>query len=119
MLKVFSEGLKYDPKLNAHISYNKDTKEGEIRTIENINVNMPWILPSGKMMTITISNIGSTYREQRGTISMLDIIPPQVCVIGFGAIQENIVFVHDKGRRKSLIQKQIKMQHLCELKKTI
>ena len=48
MLKVFSEGLKYAPKLNAHISYNKDTKEGEIRTIENINVNMPWILPSGK-----------------------------------------------------------------------
>ena len=88
MLKVFSEGLKYAPKLNAHISYNKDTKEGEIRTIENINVNMPWILPSGKMMTITISNIGSTYREQRGTISMLDIIPPQVCVIGFGAIKE-------------------------------
>ena len=39
MLKVFSEGLKYAPKLNAHISYNKDTKEGEIRTIENINVD--------------------------------------------------------------------------------
>ena len=114
MLKVFSEGLKYAPKLNGHISYNKDTKEGEIRTIENINVNMPWILPSGKMMTITISNIGSTYREQRGTISMLDIIPPQVCVIGFGSIQENIFFVYDKGIRKSLIQKQIKMQHLCE-----
>ena len=36
--------------------------------------------------TITISNIGSTYREQKGAIAMLDIIPPQVCVIGFGAI---------------------------------
>ena len=42
MIKVFSEGLKYAPKLNAHISYNKDTKEGEIRTIENINVNMKY-----------------------------------------------------------------------------
>ena len=162
MLKVFSEGLKYAPKLNAHISYNQSTGEGEIRTIKDINVNMPWILPNGKMMTIsinnieemslyeinkyikedlgqkisnmdskslsksfsdkinfdtidsiisgerkisednngenksklpleigtiTISNIGSTYRDQRGAITLLDIIPPQVCVIGFGAIE--------------------------------
>ena len=106
MLKIFSEGLKYAPKLNAHISYNKDTKEGEIRTIENINVNMPWILPSGKMMTITISNIGSTYREQRGTISMLDIIPPQVCVIGFGAIQEKPgVYTNEQGEKTIGIRK--------------
>lgn len=106
MLKVFSEGLKYAPKLNAHISYNKDTKEGEIRTIENINVNMPWILPSGKMMTITIFNIGSTYREQRGTISMLDIIPPQVCVIGFGTIQEKPgVYTNEQGEKTIGIRK--------------
>ena len=106
MIKVFSEGLKYAPKLNAHISYNKDTKEGEIRTIENINVNMPWILPSGKMMTITISNIGSTYREQRGTISMLDIIPPQVCVIGFVAIQEKQgVYTKEQGEKTIGIRK--------------
>lgn len=179
MLRVFSEGLKHAPKLNAHISYDKDTKEGEIRTIENINVNMPWILPNEKMMTIsidnieqkslaeinhhikligekianmdtnsisktfsdkinyelldkrisgeyqvneesndnksklplnlgtiTISNIGSTYREQRGTISMLDIIPPQVCVIGFGAIQEKPgVYVNEAGEKTIGIRK--------------
>ena len=57
MLKVFSEGLKFAPKLNAHISYNQSTGEGEIRTIKDINVNMPWILPNGKMMTISINNI--------------------------------------------------------------
>ncbi|WP_243238696.1 hypothetical protein [Romboutsia sp. 1001713B170207_170306_H8] len=57
MLKVFSEGLKFAPKLNSHISYNQSTGEGEIRTIKEINVNMPWILPSGKMMTISINNI--------------------------------------------------------------
>ncbi|HII4441316.1 TPA: 2-oxo acid dehydrogenase subunit E2 [Clostridium perfringens] len=173
MLKVFSEGLKFAPKLNAHISYDQNTGEGEIHTIKDINVNMPWILPSGKMMTIsinnieemslyeinkyikdlnkkissidpeslsksfsdkinyniinsiisgeheisednnedkskvpleigtiTISNIGSTYREQRGAIALLDIIPPQVCVIGFGAILEKPGVYIDKNGEK-------------------
>ena len=57
MLKVFLEGIKLAPKLNSHILYDPETGEGEIRTIKDINVNMPWILPSGKMMTISINNI--------------------------------------------------------------
>ena len=181
MLKVFSEGLKFAPKLNAHISYNQSTDEGEIRTIKDINVNMPWILPNGKMMTIsinnieemslyeinkyikedlgqkisnmdskslsksfsdkinfdtidsiisgerkisednngenksklpleigtiTISNIGSTYRDQRGAITLLDIIPPQVCVIGFGAILEKPgVYIDENGEKSIGIRK--------------
>ncbi|AIY84357.1 MAG: 2-oxo acid dehydrogenase subunit E2 [Clostridium baratii] len=181
MLKVFSEGLKFAPKLNAHISYNQSTGEGEIRTIKDINVNMPWILPNGKMMTIsinnieemslyeinkyikedlgqkisnmdskslsksfsdkinfdtidsiisgerkisednngenksklpleigtiTISNIGSTYRDQRGAITLLDIIPPQVCVIGFGAILEKPgVYIDENGEKSIGIRK--------------
>lgn len=181
MLKVFSEGLKFAPKLNAHISYNQSAGEGEIRTIKDINVNMPWILPNGKMMTIsinnieemslyeinkyikedlgqkisnmdskslsksfsdkinfntidsiisgerkisegnngenksklpleigtiTISNIGSTYRDQRGAITLLDIIPPQVCVIGFGAILEKPgVYIDENGEKAIGIRK--------------
>lgn len=181
MLKVFSEGLKFAPKLNAHISYDHSTGEGEIRTIKDINVNMPWILPNGKMMTIsinnieemslyeinkyikedlsqkisnmdsqslsksfsdkinfntidsiisgerkvsednnsenksklpleigtiTISNIGSTYRDQRGAITLLDIIPPQVCVIGFGAILEKPgVYIDENGEKAIGIRK--------------
>lgn len=181
MLKVFSEGLKFAPKLNAHISYNHSTGEGQIRTIKNINVNMPWILPNGKMMTIsinniedmslyeinkyikddlskiisnmdskslsksfldkinyntidsiingkdiileddenesksklpleigtiTISNIGSTYKDQRGAIALLDIIPPQVCVIGFGAILEKPgVYIDENGEKAIGIRK--------------
>lgn len=180
MLKVFSEGLKLAPKLNSHILYDSETGEGEIRTIKDINVNMPWILPSGKMMTIsinnieqmslyeinkhikdigvkisnmdsqslsksfsnkinynhidsiisgkreiskdnncenkseiplkigtiTISNIGSTYKEQRGAITLLDIIPPQVCVIGFGAILEKPgVYIDEDGKKNIGIRK--------------
>lgn len=181
MLKIFSEGLKFAPKLNAHISYNHSTGEGQIRTIKDINVNMPWILPNGKMMTIsinniedmslyeinkyikddlgkiisnmdskslsksfldkinyntidniingedtlleddenesksklpleigtiTISNIGSTYKDQRGAIALLDIIPPQVCVIGFGAILEKPgVYIDENGEKSIGIRK--------------
>lgn len=181
MLKIFSEGLKFAPKLNAHISYNHSTGEGQIRTIKDINVNMPWILPNGKMMTIsinniedmslyeinkyikddlgkiisnmdskslsksfldkinyntidsiingenktledtenesksklpleigtiTISNIGSTYKDQRGAIALLDIIPPQVCVIGFGAILEKPgVYIDENGEKAIGIRK--------------
>lgn len=180
MLKVFSEGLKFAPKLNSHISYNQSTSEGKISTIKDININMPWILPSGKMMTIsinniekmslyeinkhikdlgekisnmdtqalsksfsdkidykiidsiisgeheiskdnknknkskipieigtiTISNIGSTYREQKGAIAMLDIIPPQVCVIGFGAILEKPgIYINENSEKTIGIRK--------------
>ena len=55
---------------------------------------------------MTISNIGSTYREQKGSIALLDIIPPQVFVIGFGAIQEKPgVYVNDKGEKTIGIRK--------------
>ena len=56
--------------------------------------------------TITISNIGSTYREQRGAIALLDIIPPQVCVIGFGAILEKPgVYIDENGEKTIGIRK--------------
>ena len=56
--------------------------------------------------TITISNIGSTYREQRGAIAFLDIIPPQVCVIGFGAILEKPgVYIDENGEKAIGIRK--------------
>lgn len=43
--------------------------------------------------TVTISNIGSLYREQEGYFGLLEIIPQQVFVIGLGAVQENWVFI--------------------------
>ncbi|MDR1409516.1 MAG: 2-oxo acid dehydrogenase subunit E2 [Oscillospiraceae bacterium] len=38
--------------------------------------------------TVTISNIGSIYREQRGAIGILEIIPPQIFAIAVGAVQD-------------------------------
>ena len=38
--------------------------------------------------TVTLSNIGSLYKEQRGFFGLLEIIPPQVFAMGLGSIQE-------------------------------
>lgn len=37
--------------------------------------------------TITISNLGSTYRSWQGVCTILEIIPPQVCAIAIGSSQ--------------------------------
>ncbi len=53
--------------------------------------------------TITISNIGSLYKEQKGTIALLEIIPPQVAVFGVGAIQEKPVIKERNGKKEIVI----------------
>lgn len=53
-------------------------------------------LPAGSRLTkndlmdatVTISNIGSLYREQRGFFGLLEVIPPQSMAIGVGAVQD-------------------------------
>ncbi|MDO4495710.1 MAG: 2-oxo acid dehydrogenase subunit E2 [Clostridiaceae bacterium] len=192
LLKVITEGVKAAPQVNAHIEFNKRFVSGTIKEMKDINISVPWILPSGEMMTInlrdmgnrsldditelmaqtakkmektnldeamysvsidntmkalkkgkvikvlgrltgasigkskvkglsgserkkyyslpederltkedieqgtiTVSNIGSTYRNQRGAIALLEIIPPQIFAIGIGATQKKPVVVQD------------------------
>lgn len=56
--------------------------------------------------SITVSNVGSVYREQRGRATLIEIIPPQVCAIALGAIQEKpMVVTGDKGEKEIAIRK--------------
>ncbi len=41
--------------------------------------------------TITISNLGSICKDWHGDCAMLDIIPPQICVIAIGAFQKEAI----------------------------
>lgn len=41
--------------------------------------------------TVTVSNIGSTYLKQNGAMALLEIVPPQVCAFGVGAVQKKAV----------------------------
>ncbi len=50
--------------------------------------------------TVTISNIGSLYRDQRGTAAMLEVIPPQVAVFCIGSIQEKPVVKEIDGKKE-------------------
>lgn len=55
--------------------------------------------------TITVSNVGSLYLNQRGFVSLLEIIPPQVSVICLGAIQEKPVVENVDGEKKITVGK--------------
>ncbi|MDF2859564.1 MAG: dihydrolipoyllysine-residue acetyltransferase component of pyruvatedehydrogenase complex [Neobacillus sp.] len=60
--------------------------------------------------TVTVSNIGSLYREQRGHFGILEIVPPQILAVGLGAIQEKPgIYVDDDGQKKIGIRKVLPM----------
>lgn len=51
--------------------------------------------------TVTVSNLGSLDRSLTGSVSLLEIIPPQVAAFGIGAIQDKIVCATDSCGVKS------------------
>ena len=60
--------------------------------------------------TVTVSNIGSLYREQKGYFSLLEIIPPQIFVVGIGALQDTAgVYTDENGEKQIGIRKVLPM----------
>ncbi len=59
MMKAICEALKSAPEMNAHIEFNRKLVRGEITTYDQIDVSMPVILPDGRMMTITMADMGN------------------------------------------------------------
>ena len=57
--------------------------------------------------TVTISNLGSLYRGQRGYGTLIEIVPPQVCAFALGAVQDKPVVVTDKFGNKTIEARQI------------
>lgn len=51
--------------------------------------------------TVTVSNLGSLDRSLRGSVSLLEVIPPQVAAFGLGAIQDKVVCATDSCGIKS------------------
>jgi len=197
MLKVMTEGIKAAPQINGHIDFKRHLVRGSVRQIEDINISMPWVLPTGEMMTInlknfdnktldemanyiedvakriektnlnevmfevsldntisalkngqviktlsrligsktgknkvktlrgrekleynkippeqkltksdieqgtiTITNIGSLYKEQKGELNLIEIIPPQLVAIGISAVQEQPGVYIDNDEKK-------------------
>lgn len=59
MMKAICEALKSAPEMNAHIEFNRKLVRGEVTTFDQIDVSMPCILPDGRMMTITMTDMGN------------------------------------------------------------
>ncbi len=60
--------------------------------------------------TVTVSNIGSLYKEQKGSLALLEIIPPQVFAIGIGSVQERPgVIVQRDGKKEIGVRKILPM----------
>ncbi len=64
LLKTIAKALKAAPKMNAHLHFEKALVRGKVTQYENIDVSLPWILPTGEMMTITLKDIGNRSVEQ-------------------------------------------------------
>jgi len=53
-----------------------------------------------KQGTITVTNVGSLWKGQRGHLNLIEIIPPQVCAIGVGAVQDSPAVITGAGGKK-------------------
>lgn len=59
LLKAIAEAIEVDPVINAHIHYEKGLVRGKVTMFDNIDISVPWILPDGNMMTITMKDMGN------------------------------------------------------------
>lgn len=57
MLRVIAEGLKAAPHLNSTLEFNPKNVTGVLTQREDIDVSVPWTLPTGEMMTLTLPDI--------------------------------------------------------------
>ncbi len=59
LLKAIAEAIENDPCINAHFHFEKGLVRGKVTEFDNIDMSVPWILPDGKMMTITMKDMGN------------------------------------------------------------
>ena len=59
MLKALSEGIKAAPRINAHMHFEPKLVRGKLTFFDNIDISVPWTLPDGNMMTITMKDMGN------------------------------------------------------------
>ena len=58
-LKIFAEGLKECPEMNAHVEYDRRTGVGEVTTFEAIHIAVPLLTAQGRMITPVLQDAGT------------------------------------------------------------
>lgn len=59
VLKAIAEALKAAPDMNAHLHFEQKLVRGKMTRYSNVDISMPWLLPNGEMMTITMKDLGN------------------------------------------------------------
>jgi pyruvate dehydrogenase E2 component (dihydrolipoamide acetyltransferase) len=59
LMYLVISGIKSCPVVNSYIYYNKWLAQGHLEMIDTIDINMPVILPSGKMFTLKLPDMGA------------------------------------------------------------
>ena len=97
-VKVLIDKLRIDTYLSGEFDKNdlEQVEQEPFRLLEKKEYNA---IPETERLTsedleqgtVTVSNIGSTYLGQKGAMTLLEIVPPQVCAFGVGAVQKKPV----------------------------
>lgn len=93
------------------------TKVGKhrVRTLSGKAKRAYHKIPAGDRLTkadleqgsVTVSNIGSIYREQHGATALLEIVPPQIFAVAVGALQEKPGVYTDRNGIKQIGIRQV------------
>ena len=84
------------------INITKKDKQKYLRTPDNDKITTRDILDSSML----VSNLGSVFKNQRGGITLLDLISPQIFAVAINAIQERPgVYIDKNGSKKIGIRK--------------
>lgn len=99
-------GLKEGKILQAiRRLYGSKTGKHKVKTLTGSAKKEYYSIPATERLTkhdieqgtITVSNLGSIYRKQKGDCALLEIIPPQTVAIAINAAQKRAVVVTDEN----------------------
>ncbi len=118
---VFADTVNQFKKLNLSIIRRilaTEVSKHRIKCLQGKEKECYYKIPESERLTekdimtgtVTVSNIGSLYKEQRGYFGILEIIPPQVFAIGLGSIQEKPgICLNQYGNKEISIRKVLPM----------
>ena len=57
LLKLIANALEKAPDMNATCTYDLEKKDGQIVILDHVDIDVPWILPGGGMLTLTVRDV--------------------------------------------------------------
>lgn len=92
---------KFGPNKVKTLTKNEKIKYSKILKKDKLNRR------DGEIGTITVTNIGSIYPSMKGSIGLIEIIPPQAVALSIGAIQDRAFPVYELNENSKFKMKKI------------